>query len=43
MTRTPGNRGNLRIEVKPRGQLKQDLISNYRAWAKRVGSGTATA
>lgn len=31
------------IEVKPRGQLKQDLISNYRAWAKRVGSGTATA
>lgn len=29
------------IEVKPRGQLKQDLISNHRAWAKRVGSGTA--
>lgn len=25
------------IEVKPRGQLKQDLISNYRAWVKRVG------
>ncbi len=31
------------IEVKPRGQLKQDLVSNYRAWAKRVGSGTATS
>lgn len=23
------------IEVKPRGQLKKDLISNYRAWEKR--------
>ncbi|WP_093356969.1 Lsr2 dimerization domain-containing protein [Pseudonocardia ammonioxydans] len=31
------------IEVKPRGQLKHDLISNYRAWAKRVGSGIATS
>lgn len=24
------------IEVKPRGQLKKDLISSYQAWDKRV-------